>query len=495
MDATERRFAHLTHLVLDGIASEAERAELAQLSAEHPERVAAVFDELTLDALLKWQSGNIIEQLPFLGDAVSTTLSRPLQQSRKSVPLWIGMIAATMLIATGLAAWKFVGMKAVEPIVADIIQQQEVDWSEETTALVADGAVRRGRLSSTSGEYTLQFRDGSTVRVVGPASLEIKSKMLVQLDRGRATANVPVGSTGFTIASALIDVVDQGTEFGISVDDGRADVVVFDGKVDVNSNVGQPGPSKRLTEGEAIKVDQQGVIGRLTDIRRDIEGRWWTDHQSGPGGQVIASVSDNIHGGDAGKTFACYQTTFEGLREDALAFSDNPHHQWNGLTADGLPDYLRGADYIKTFNHYRYMRFFKMTIEFARPANLYVFADNRIPPPAWLVEQFEDTGDDIGLDEGPWLDNIPAEFQKFDVNKTADGAGNSIDNVFSVWRRRCEDGQPITLGDAGEWGVEGGQGRAMYGVAATPLDEENATDQGMKFTIPGDQWALANSVE
>ena len=478
MDATERQFARLTHLVLDGVASEAERAELARMSAEHPERVAAVFDELTLDALLKWQSGNIIEQLPFLDGTAATSQLLPLQQSRKSLPLWTGMIAATVLIATGLSAWKFIGTNAAGPIVADIVHQQEVDWSDDTTALATDGAVRRGRLSSSSGEYTLQFRDGSTVRVVGPASLEIKSKMLVQLDHGRATANVPTGSTGFTIASTLIDVVDQGTEFGISVDDGRADVVVFDGKVDVNSNVGRPGPSKRLTEGEAIKVDRQGAIGRLTDVRRDVQGRWWTDDRSGSGGQVIASVSDNIHGGDAGKVFACYQTTFEGLHEDALAFSDNPHHQWNGLTADGLPDFLLGADYIKTFNHYRYLRYFKMTIEFARPANLYVFADDRIAPPAWLVEQFEDTGVDIGLDEGPWLENIPPEFQKFDVNTTAQGGGNSIDNVFSVWRRRCADGKPVTIGDAGELGQES-RGRAMYGVAATPLDEENGAVEAL----------------
>ena len=60
---------------------------------------------------------------------------------------------------------------------------------------------------------------------------------------------------------------------------------------------------------------------------------------------------------------------FEGLHEDAVAYSDNPYHQWNGLTEEGLPDFLRGADYIKTFNHYRYLRVFKMTVEFTRPAN------------------------------------------------------------------------------------------------------------------------------
>jgi hypothetical protein len=489
MDSTDRRFSHLTHLVLDGVATDAERAELAGLVETQPERISAVYDELVLDALLKWQSGNILEQLPFLDRSPAGNDALPLRRNQKSVPLWTWVIAATFLIATGLTAWRFAGSDAIESMVADIIHQQEVNWSDDTTALAANDAVRLGRLSSTSGEYTLQFRDGSTVRVVGPASLDIKSKMLVQLDRGQATAKVPPGNTGFTITSPLVDVVDQGTEFGISVEDGRANVVVFDGKVDVKSNSGQRGTSKRLTQGQAIKVDQQGAIDRLADIRRDVDGRWWGGDLPENHKHVIAKVTDNI--GGSSEVYACYQTTYRGLQEDALAYTDNPNHQWNGLSAEGLPEFLRGADYIRTFNHYRYIRHFEMTIEFSGPAELYVFADNRIPPPAWLVEQFEDTGVDIGLDEGPWLDDIPEKYREFDVNTTAVGPGNSIDNVFNVWRRRCADGKPITLGDAGDMG-EGESGRSMYGVAATPLDEENKADEATKSTMMSERWALAN---
>jgi hypothetical protein len=46
------------------------------------------------------------------------------------------------------------------------------------------------------------------------------------------------------------------------------------------------------------------------------------------------------------------------------------------------------------------------------------------------------------------------------------GGGNSIDNVFSVWRRRCVDGEPVRLGPVGPTN----EARAMYGVAATPLE-------------------------
>ena len=169
--------------------------------------------------------------------------------------------------------------------------------------------------------------------------------------------------------------------------------------------------------------------------------------------------------------FTCYQTTYGGLQDDALAYADNPYHQWNGLTAEGLPAFLRGADYIKTFNDYRYRQDFELTIVISKPTNLYVFADNRIPPPDWLKEQFEDTGVDIGLDEGPWLLQAPEKYRKLDKNTTAVGGGNSIDNTFSVWRRRCVHPGAVTLGNAGKWATEGKRGRAMYGIAATPFED------------------------
>jgi hypothetical protein len=136
-----------------------------------------------------------------------------------------------------------------------------------------------------------------------------------------------------------------------------------------------------------------------------------------------------------------------------------------------LPEFLRGADYIKTFNDYRYREDFELTIEIARPTNLYIFADNRIPPPVWLKQQFEDTGVDVGLDEGPWMRQAPEKYRSLDKNTTAVGGGNSIDNTFSVWRRRCVDPGPVMLGSAGKWATEGKQGRAMFGIAATPLDD------------------------
>jgi hypothetical protein len=118
---------------------------------------------------------------------------------------------------------------------------------------------------------------------------------------------------------------------------------------------------------------------------------------------------------------------------------------------------LQGADLVRTFNDYRYMPALEMVVTLRRPANLYVFFDDRVPPPEWLSSQFEDTGVDIGLDEG--------KHELTPDHEVAVGGGNSIDQIFSVWKRRCTDLAPIRLGPVGP--TPGA--RAMYGIAATPL--------------------------
>ena len=77
------------------------------------------------------------------------------------------------------------------------------------------------------------------------------------------------------------------------------------------------------------------------------------------------------------------------------------------MTAEGLPKFLQYADYVRTFNDYRYLTELELDIDLARPAWLYIIYDDRAPAPAWLTEQFENTGVKVGLDEGPWENETP----------------------------------------------------------------------------------------
>jgi len=245
--------------------------------------------------------------------------------------------------------------------------------------------------------------------------------------------------------------------------DGMTDVVIFEGKVDVKPTGAKQLVQKRLNQGEAASINSNGSFNRIVEVRGDTKNGWSTATDSSTPPSVFASIRDNIPSTGGTDYFYFCQVTPRGLQEDALAYVDRRPHQWNGLTAAGLPEFLLGADYCRTFNDYRYMSYFEIAVKLACPANLYVFIDDRVPTPDWLVERFENTGVKIGLDEGP-DEGIPD-------HRTAVGPGNSIDNVFTVWRRRCERDEVVKIG-----GMETrADARAMYGIAATPIERERTT--------------------
>lgn len=465
-----RRLEELIDFVLDGSCTDDERQEFSQLIDDHPELIKGLTEEVFVHSLLQWQSENIERDLAVFGvtEALEAIIPAPLANDVKREAMrrftTLGL-AAAILIAGVYAFWQArQNPKWQDVAVAEIIEVENVSWMDDSSALKPGDLVLPGRLRTEAGEYTMRFRTGPIVRVIGAASLMIESDMLVHLDQGLATARVPNSMKGFTIKTPVIDVIDQGTEFGVATrKNGFTDVVVFDGKVDLADHINTGNGLTRLEQGQAARVDRQGEIQRIMQVGRNQRGSWWTADYPGSGVNVIREVRDNIPPAD-GSQYVCYQINYHGLDDDVFAYVDRPH-QWNGLTAAGLPEFLVGADFVKTFNDYRYKDDFQMTVEMAQPANLYIFFDDRVPPPKWLTDQFEDTGVDIGLDEGPWPAGDQALRPDLPVFKNAVGGGQSIDNTFSVWHRRCVDATPIVLGIVGEER----QARAMYGIAATPL--------------------------
>jgi hypothetical protein len=290
----------------------------------------------------------------------------------------------------------------------------------------------------------------------GDISMRIESDMVVRLDSGQATAHVPEQAHGFTIKTRDAEMVDLGTEFGVMARKGGAtDVVVFAGMIDLKPTARLNSRQIRLTQGEGARIDHQGSVGRIVEVRCDFNSNRWSTDNFFSKESTIKGVSDNLRSSDSA---SYYGIVPNGLAEDVKAYVDRPH-EWNGVTVNGLPAFLVGADYIRTFNDYKYLNELEIKVELARPANLYIFFDQRVPAPQWLKDHFENTQTYIGLDEGPWPTGTP------DASLGV-GSGQSIDRVFTVWRRRCDKSGIITLGSMGR----GAGARAMYGVAATPLD-------------------------
>ena len=336
-----------------------------------------------------------------------------------------------------------------------MIEARNIVWAKGQSPIAVKARLAPQEIRCSSGLLRLSFDSGALVTLEGPADLRILSGMRLRALRGRITARMRGDLKGFTVDTPSTMVVDQGTEFGVEVDaSGRTVVVVFQGLVDLacGGAARSLAPTKRLVQGEGLRVDRAGVMSRLTAVERRPGDDEWSTDPSNEGDMVIRSVRDNIRGLDSAKY---YQIVHRGLVDDAPAYVDRPH-EWNGLDPAGLPEFLRHADYIMPFNEDKWTDELEITVTVARAATLFVFLDVREKPPTWLAGRFTNTRIRIGLDEGSWPDP-----SLFTVDR---GPGRSVDHVFSVWKRDLSRDEAIILG-----ALEGGRNnRAMYGIAAVP---------------------------
>ena len=369
---------------------------------------------------------------------------------------WRMGLAAAMLIGIGLCVqgWR-VARRGAGGEVASLVESRAVVWGEGQAPISVGTRLGPRDIRCSSGTFKLAFDAGAVVAIEGPADLRILSGTRILAARGRITAFVEGRAKGFAIETPHTLVVDLGTEFGVEVDaSGRTDVVVFQGLVDLahSEPADRPAPIKRLGRGEGMRIGAAGLLSRIISVQRRPGDDDWATGPSSDQDTVIRSVRDNIRGMDSSKY---YQIARRGLDDDATAYVDRTH-QWNGLDRDGLPAFLRGADYIMTFNEDKWMKDLSVTVELARAATLYVFYDTRLATPRWLGGRFTDTNFRIGLDEGQWPGGPPRSVGR--------GPGISIDTVFSVWRCDLGPGETIDLGKVGA--LENGGGNAMYGIAA-----------------------------
>jgi hypothetical protein len=169
----------------------------------------------------------------------------------------IGLLAAAAMVVLGLSAalWLTPRGTALSPGVALLVASTDANWSDADPEPGASLAA--GKYQLTSGSVDLLFSDGAKVSVGGPAAFELKSTRHLHLESGQLVANISDEALGFTVTSPRSEVIDLGTEFGLSVDEtGRTDVHVLDGLVEVLP--AQPGDAAggvTIAEGQARRFD------------------------------------------------------------------------------------------------------------------------------------------------------------------------------------------------------------------------------------------------
>lgn len=347
--------------------------------------------------------------------------------------------------------------------VATLVRATRVQWHPDDAGLSELSRLVPGkRIRIESGKIEILFDSGVELVIAGRTDAVIDSSMRVVAKLGKFSARAGERGRGFTIETPATSVIDLGTEFGVDIDpSGSTKVAVFKGEVDLKyinaSNPGIDRSVERLRVGEAVQIDTGGVPRRLVAIDSDSfpmpgsDGDLRSMHP-----ELFSAINDNIRTPENKKYYRIVRT---GLFDDVCAYVDRDH-EWNGLDGHGLPSILRGADYIMTFNNDKFVANFQLTLSIAAPCTLYVFFDNNMVAPDWLLAAFEDTGIDIGLDQ--------AYGRYSGDSSVASGGGMSIDDTFSVWSREVKRPGDLHLGNVDK-PADKEAGWNMYGIAAKPI--------------------------
>jgi len=364
------------------------------------------------------------------------------------------------------------------PHVAQIIRLSGVQWESFADRLRVWELAEVGRsVKFVCGSMEIMFARGVHVILEGPAEMKIAGPLAVDITQGQIVVRVSKEGTGFTVNTPRGQVVDLGTEFGVTIDP-REDVrvVVFDGSVDVFPAPPTPLEKINIRQGEALAIGTDGIVSPVKMVE---SGQFLTAAQPRrpTPNKVIVAVRDNIRRQNVSKY---YEIVHGGFGEDVLAYVDR-FYEWNGVDETGLPKCLVGGDYIRTFNNDRYVSDYQMTVELAVPATLYVLFDRRCSIPDWLQANFTKTDMVVGLDEclsefyvsrnrllkGKYREITSENFEKdllSEYHKLREvGPGNSVEKVFNVWQRTITQPGSVVLG------AQDSVNKGQYGIVAVPL--------------------------
>lgn len=144
-----------------------------------------------------------------------------------------------------------------EPV-AKITATRNCLWQLATKGIGFGSRLHAGqRLELTAGLVEITFDDGATVVLEGPATFDVTARGQARLEQGRLAAVVPEQARGFEVATAGLNVVDLGTEFGMTAErEGTTEIHVFNGlvKAQLLDGAGRQVRTVELNTAEAARI-------------------------------------------------------------------------------------------------------------------------------------------------------------------------------------------------------------------------------------------------
>ena len=169
------------------------------------------------------------------------------------------------------------------PAIARLAYASHANGNQRT---IAGRSVRQRKVHLETGLARLDFCNGATITLQGPAEFEIVSSDRTVLTSGILTASVPDSAVGFQVLTPAMDVVDLGTAFGVSVGgDGETDVCVFEGEVEVSRTDSKNRP-RLVREGSAVRSSPKAKsidsVAYATMLTKGVAGHIWSIAGNGP---------------------------------------------------------------------------------------------------------------------------------------------------------------------------------------------------------------------
>ena len=263
----DEEFLRLATLYLEDAIDPGDLDLLNRDLANSPDHVR-LFNDLRLVTGLISEHGRTVESghaadVPTNSPTVSPGFDSPavgsrpdtasrFQPSRRAAVITLAILTATASLFL-LLNWPDTDPQRddVVPAIATLGYTSHARWGGEERVL-GDG-FSTGKLHLEVGLARLDFGNGATITLQGPAEFEILSTDRTILSSGILTASIPESAVGFEVLTPAMDVVDLGTAFGVSVGaDGETDVCVFEGEVEVSLTDGADTP-QLVREGNAVR--------------------------------------------------------------------------------------------------------------------------------------------------------------------------------------------------------------------------------------------------
>lgn len=186
----------------------------------------------------------------------AVTGERAFRRRWSSLPLRLAAAVLALAVGAGVVIWQTLGQTTIGPVVATLGEHSGVRLSYLNGALlpITQGQdLHAATYALDAGILQVIYDNGAKVLLQAPARFELVSNQVLRLRSGRLTARVPEAAIGFTVETPTANVVDLGTEFGVTAGENASEVHVFEGEVLVKTAT-EPDPL-RLRENRASRID------------------------------------------------------------------------------------------------------------------------------------------------------------------------------------------------------------------------------------------------